>query len=131
MGQIRHESMDDVKNSIFEGVYNRADELVTELIYQNRKVLLEQGARHSNEPISNIIAFLGERGTGKTSAMSSYVDFLRTFSNGIGIGNIKWGTLRNIENANEIKFVAIDSIDAAMLNKNESVVDILHAKMCN
>lgn len=129
--QIRHESMDNVKNSIFEGVYNRADELVTELIYQNRKVLLEQGARHSNEPISNIIAFLGERGTGKTSAMSSYVDFLRTFSNGMGIGNIKWGTLRNIENANEIKFVAIDSIDAAMLNKNESVVDILLAKMWN
>lgn len=125
--KIRHESLEKHEASIFAGVYEEADMLVNSIIegnqfYQSAEISPAQ----KKEPICNIISFLGERGTGKTSAMVSFVDFLDSFHKNMVLERIEWGELRG--NA-ALGFITMEPIDAAMLTAHESVVDVVLAKM--
>lgn len=61
------------EDSFFRNVYNQALEQVAMIVRQNVN-------SKNNHDILNIIAFTGRRGTGKTSAMLSFADFLASHS---------------------------------------------------
>ena len=125
--KIRHESLEKHEESIFAGVYEEADMLVNSIIEGNQFYQsVEISPAQKKEPICNIISFLGERGTGKTSAMVSFVDFLDRFHKNMVLERIEWGKLRG--NA-ALGFLTMEPIDAAMLTAHESVVDVVLAKM--
>ncbi len=112
-------------NIFCEEEYEKAIGLIHEIMINseiaNRK---EQGfIPHVN----NIISFIGERGTGKTSAMMSLWYALNKY---------KWNDLKkNIKNietndeTNENKFVLLQYIDIGTLKKKEDIIEIILSRM--
>ncbi|MCM1237611.1 MAG: hypothetical protein NC489_46705, partial [Ruminococcus flavefaciens] len=76
----------------------------------------------------NIIAFTGGRGTGKTSVMLSYMEFLKDYyrSSNMRKSDSELGELRfqNIdrEPANELMFTGLEHIDASLLESRKDDV---------
>lgn len=74
----------------------------------------------------NIIAFLGDRGTGKTSAMLSYMEFLKDYYRKLHSGNAdrELGKLCFVEKGQkmELMFTGLEYIDASLLGSRKDDV---------
>ena len=90
------------EDSFFRNVYNQALEQVAMIVRQNEN-------SKNNHDILNIIAFTGRRGTGKTSAMLSFADFLTSHS-------IDFNLIDDVVGSVDFKLLA--DIDAATLDKH-------------
>ena len=66
--RIVNESLEQISESPFEKVYQQADRTLEKIIIDNEN--------HGEETCLNVLAFLGGRGRGKTSAMSSFLSYL-------------------------------------------------------
>ena len=67
--RIKYESLSEFSDSVFAGVYAKAFHMLRSLLDENKKLISTDKDR---DQIYNVIAFLGERGMGKTSAMLSF-----------------------------------------------------------
>lgn len=113
----------DFQQSIFLDMYRGAARNVDAIIERNKTV-----GSSSCEPanpgasINTAIAFVGGRGTGKSSAMQSFSNYLQTgpkTHDGVWQG----GT-------DELpKFVALPTIDSSQISKNETVIGRMSAAM--
>lgn len=137
--RIRVEEPKEFDNSFFRGVYETATkgalDIISKTIKYHDKEKSESNynnnfsSSYENDVFNNIIAFAGDRGAGKTSAMTSFLQ-LFTSSNKekndwidkceLGISK---GLLENTE------FHCLDSIDPSMLEKNESIFETILAKI--
>lgn len=122
---IVYEDYTNFANSIFEGVYKKAEEYVCEIV--NSNIELEQLKRHGNdfrnkEQVDNIIAFIGRRGTGKTSSMLSFMEGLKDHNK-----NGK-KTLKQ-DRENEWRFIGLEWIEASLLEKNQDIFEMILIKM--
>lgn len=122
------ENKSEFKNSIFSEVYFQACGMVDEIIEANQrfneKNELEQFCNENY--ISNTICFLGERGMGKSSAMLSFSYFLKIYHT---IEDWEKNDPYKIPSVKDGKFYVLSKIDATMMSKEESLLDILLAKM--
>lgn len=91
------------EDSFFRNVYNQALEQVAMIVRQNEN-------SKNNHDILNIIAFTGRRGTGKTSAMLSFADFLASHSIVFNLSD------------RVVDFVLLADIDAATLDKHVNII---------
>lgn len=115
VNRIKVEEYKDFKESIFFEVYEKASALVKNTIEEN-----EANETKSEEAnvfaegnyICNIIAFIGKRGMGKSSAMLSFVY-----------------SLKNSSYFPDKKFYVLPKIDMSMVTSNESLLDIILAYM--
>ena len=74
---VVHEEYKDINTSIFSAIYSRAGRLVEKIIADNYEWRENRKNRKNSDfERSNIISFVGQRGTGKTSAMLSFKDML-------------------------------------------------------
>ena len=100
-------AIDLVEKSFFRNVYNQALEQVAMIVSQNTN-----SKNDGQYDVQNIIAFVGRRGTGKTSAMYSFAKFLSShlfdFASYKGCGKVEFKTLANI--------------DASTLDKNVNII---------
>ena len=80
------ESLKDISNSIFKGVYQQADGTLFRIIEDNEKYKEEKGMDRQR---LNVVSFLGGRGRGKTSAMLSFLACLNELQE-----EIKWSKFR-------------------------------------
>ena len=94
------------EDSFFRNVYNQALEQVAMIVRQNEN-------SKNNHDILNIIAFTGRRGTGKTSAMLSFADFLTSHS-------IDFNLIDDVVGSVDFKLLA--DIDAATLDKHVNII---------
>lgn len=116
------ESLKDISNSIFKGVYQQADGTLFRIIEDNEKYKEEKGMDRQR---LNVVSFLGGRGRGKTSAMLSFLACLNELQE-----EIKWSKFnKNIDKQGNIQFVTLPYIDAAMLAEAEYIIDVILAKM--
>lgn len=120
---IVYEGYDDFEGSIFKNVYKRAKGLTGEIIKRNEELRGLEG--HGNEfrnkeQVENIIAFLGGRGTGKTSAMLSFMEGLKD--------HYKKHNVIVDDNKN-YNFISLEWIDASFLEDNEDIFVMILAKM--
>ncbi len=74
--KIKVETRNEFEDSLFKEVYNEAAENVFSIIQNSKSKDLEIKFYNDVQDYNNIIAFTGDRGVGKTSAMISFVNEL-------------------------------------------------------
>lgn len=132
---IKYEPLEDFRKSVSFGAYKKAFEMTNEIIQENRAYhnnssdIDERGGTiiRNTEQIYNIIFFTGERGTGKTSIMLSYMEFLKDY----------YKTRYRKENAlgemifqnDNLMFTGLEYIDASVLSNKEDILGSVLAKM--
>lgn len=79
---------------------------------------MKNNYNEDNDISNNIIAFVGERGSGKSSAMLSFKG--KILSRGVN---------NKSEEFNNINFYAIDNIDPSIMNNNDSIIEIIVGQM--
>ena len=128
---VVHEEYQEFENSMFSLLYSRAARQI-EKIVSNNKLWVENGKAQKNTDFerSNVISFVGKRGTGKTSAMLSFKDQLEehTKVNKYSVGNIKLFEEKSMDN---VKFYTLDCIDVSVLEESENVFILVLANMFN
>lgn len=125
INKIKYESEDEFKDSIFKQVYDNAIRLIRRIIEENEhfKAHMLDEEYCGDEQFNNIIAFMGGRGMGKSSAMLSFALFLKNYKK----ENSKIIFLR--ERERQPIFYVLPRVDVGMLIKGENILDIILAKM--
>lgn len=127
---VVHEEYREFENSIFSKLYLRAARQIEKIVWNNRN-WIENGKFQKNTDFerSNVISFVGKRGTGKTSAMLSLKDELEEYTNenkvlgGHPVEFFKEQYMRNV------KFYTLDCIDVSVLEESENVFILVLANM--
>ncbi len=136
--EIKYESFNEFKDSLFKDVYDSASFMVREIIDKNEKMQDQWFDRKDQTTqICNVIAFMGQRGSGKSSALSSYCGFLSDFYSiytGISASNQGEVSADNLELINfgkdkGISFTVLDTIDATLLETDENILEIILGRM--
>lgn len=134
---IRYESNGDFKTSILYNSYKNAFQITKEIIGKNEE-LWKSGNKttgtimRNHEQIYNIISFTGGRGTGKTSAMLSYMEFLKDYYKKLKRSELdeEWVFSGSEFNKDGYMFTGIEYIDASVLNnKKEDILGSVLSKM--
>lgn len=132
VNRIKYEHYEEFEESLFADVYEKAVVLTSYIVDANLRDECEKtldGRACMEEQYSNIIAFLGERGMGKSSAMLSFALFLKKYDDKKIEGRYKLSCKIPFEINHPLKFYVLPRIDAAMLVKGENLIDIVLAKM--
>jgi len=136
---IRKEDIRHFDLSLFAEQYEKVSVMVSEIIGYNLNLDIcgnpykEEYYPDKNKDykIYNVISFLGGRGTGKTSAMVSYTEFLKNYEknieNEMDESNKKY--FLDTPPNNPVSFLTLDMIHATMLGKNEGILDVILANM--
>lgn len=122
---IVYEDYAEFDKSIFESVYREAKKYVYQIVMDN--IQLEQSENYGNnfrnkEQVDNIIAFIGRRGTGKTSAMLSFMEGLKDH-------NKNGNKMLEQDSKNEFRFIGFEWIEASLLEKDEDIFETILIKM--
>lgn len=116
------ESTNDFEESAFHYVYQKAEQMLEDIIQQNVDEFNKDNGNISfRKQIMNLVAFEGRRGTGKTSVMLSVAGALSQSK--------EVSFLNNIKKNKSVSFTVLDCIDASLLEDNEDVLEIVLANM--
>lgn len=130
VNQVKREELADFDQSIFSDVYLRAVRFVGKIISENNANLTNVKKYDSDysidEQFNNIIAFLGGRGMGKSSAMLSFALFLKKYDPACAG---KYEIKSEIGHRINPKFFVLPRIDATVLGPGQNVIDVILAKM--
>ena len=90
--EIYYEDMENFSKSLYKNVYNSAFKQVEGIINSQSEPRVDGGnqSRRQNQ-VDNLICFVGDRGSGKTSAMLSFIKikkiyFINSRAKIIGVG---------------------------------------------
>lgn len=142
----------DLTNTVFEQQFRMAAKIIREIIDESGSYAAEQNAycrhckrtdckscRHRDErgcgddriqafnrsEYHTAVPFIGERGTGKTSAMCSVLEYLRCYRGEQGDKPVF-----DLEEAHKrVRFITFDMIDANTLTSAEDVMEIILSRM--
>ena len=130
--KIKIESMDEFDKSFFNEVYEKAAQNVIEIIdntqeyYESKRFNKNDFLKYKDkEEKNNIIAFIGERGAGKTSAMLSFAGALKQLHKTTKNESKILAGIRN----EQCKFKVLDIVDPSLFEKEESVFQVILAKL--
>jgi len=135
ISDIHYERQIDFDSSIHSAAYKRACEITREIIseteisgYVNGKNDFDRGTDLRNrEQVCNILFFTGEKGTGKTSTMLSFMEFLKDYHR---ISRQGKGLQKEFSlGENPYMFTGIEYIDASTLNDKEDILGHVLSKM--
>ena len=130
--KVKHEKYENFEASFFRNVYKQAAKNVKEIIESTKTDYAYEEQREYTEPISSLITFDGKRGSGKTSAMLSFCDFLRDFNcfDKRKKEIEKVGVCRDLLELNrEISFTVLDCIDATLVTDSKELMGAILGKM--
>lgn len=121
LNKIKIESLEEMKNSFFGKEYKKAEIQLKDIIESQKSVSkANEKEKNIDQDINNnIIAFVGERGTGKSSAMLS-------FKKKIVDGNLDKDKNKIF---NDVKFHNINNIDPKIMNTDDSIMETIIGKM--
>lgn len=117
VNRAKRESLEQTEQLLFGEVYEKAKQLLADIIRQSYRV------NGFDEQASNVISFLGARGRGKTSAMLSFLFWLK------GLRLKPDAGCRLIKEGYGATFYTLPYIDAATLADSEYVLDVVLANM--
>lgn len=128
---VVHEEYKDISTSIFGTIYSNAGRLVEKIIADNYEwTQSEKNRKNSDFERSNVISFIGHRGTGKTSAMLSFRDILDFYTETQKYGLNQMNTpLLNMVKRQNVKFYTLDCIDASIMEESENIFVLILAAM--
>ncbi|MZK50963.1 hypothetical protein [Clostridium beijerinckii] len=121
LNKIKIESSEEMKNSFFGKEYKKAEIQLKDIIESQKSGSKATGKeKNIDQDINNnIIAFVGERGTGKSSVMLS-------FKKKIIDGNFDKD---NKDIFSNVKFNYINNIDPKIMNADDSIMETIIGKM--
>ena len=136
---IVYEDASVFERSVHREAYKKAHQITDEIIRQNSQFEEYKNSSTTRESygtelrnlkqISNILFFSGERGAGKTSAMLSYMEFLKDYYRNSSsydsekiIGKFRF-------NEKDLMFTGLEYIDASRLADKEDILGSVLAKM--
>lgn len=120
------------KESIFKNSYDKALNVISEIISDNENNKSnERNPAHffrqtADSVKNNIVAFLGDRGTGKTSCMLSVANMLKetkSISNGSNSIN------KIINSCSKDGFEILETIDPSFFDENANILDIVLGRL--
>lgn len=112
------------KTSVFDKVYQRAYELARNCVELQQE---SEKERYREDGLDNIITFVGRRGTGKTSAMMSFMEAL--CQNHVNKDEEDIYAIKDQTGNGWVQFIKIDAIDASLLESGEDIFEAILAKM--
>ncbi|MCM1236221.1 MAG: hypothetical protein NC489_39580 [Ruminococcus flavefaciens] len=117
--------------SIHKEIYKNAIRITQEIAEDaKRQSGHERGTGLRNkEQLCNIIFFTGDKGTGKTSTMLSYMEFLKDYYRNKSGNDITKEFMIGTDEKTEYMFTGIEYIDASSLNDKEDILGDVLAKM--
>lgn len=122
-----------MSNSIYKDQYCQAAKCTSEILsYEDQSKDLSTNicTKYKEQDFNNIIAFCGERGTGKTSTMLSYARLLENIPNEDKIelfdSNKETDKSKSIY---DYSYQLIDVVDPSLFEKNENLFEVVLAKM--
>lgn len=130
---VHYEKMEEFEKSCFSNVYRMAFQQLDDIIVNGQNEEREQRYGRSldrYEEYTNVISFIGGRGTGKTSAMLSFMESLKDYyriSHTIPNDKLFYKFKRDSER--DISFTCLDCIDGSLLEKGEDIFKIVLAQM--
>ena len=126
--RLRIENSEEIKISFFKDVYEQAFDQVKNIVVWSNKSLEKKDLRIFSREFreyNNIIAFTGERGTGKSSAML-------TVANNLVESNAKKIFLDN-ERKDELNFKttfeSLHTIDPSKFEKDQNIIEVILAEL--
>ncbi len=131
MFKAKEENLSQFNNSIFKDCYIQASKVLLEIV-QNNKEAKRKINEKNNESINqsveyhnNIIAFSGERGSGKTSSMVSFYKSLKSCDYLDDDSDLK----DNYNKLNKYHFHLPSIIDPSVLTHKDSIIEIIVGRM--
>lgn len=129
---VHIEKIAEMENSLYQGIYERAFESVGKIVEFNRTYTDNKrcGIENPVTEISNVVSFIGRRGTGKTSAMMTFSNALDRFSK-----DKDWYSDENKgkcyvrKDLQGVHFHVLNYIDASILEDSEDIVILVLANM--
>ena len=133
---IKIEHINEFQKSYFRDAYYDAFMLTGKIVEESKTYEKKmRGARRTQERLYNTITFCGERGSGKTSVMNSFLGALQYVNDRQCINFIKdyEESKQNPTSLTEVlgncEFVCLDEIDASLLEQTEEILEVVLAKM--
>lgn len=134
INNVVYEEPNEFQSSVLYDAYLKAFEITKEIV-KNNKLLVEARGRKAHgsqlrntEQIYNIISFTGSRGAGKTSAMLSFMEFLkdyyRIYDSSSTLQEMKFDS-----GSEKFMFTGLEHIDASLLESKEDILGTVLAKM--
>lgn len=126
---VNYEDFHDFGKSYFKYIYKSAYERLDNIIIRNREMLKSKshGEESRYNEISNVLTFIGKRGTGKTSAMLSFMESLKSYDERLSQGNGE--EMFYSFKHEDVLFTCLDCIDGSLLEKGEDIFQIVLAQM--
>lgn len=125
--KIKIEKLNEFEDSFFADVYLKATENLIGILNSNDKKN-SLNDKSKDDEFNNIISFVGERGSGKTSSMISFRNSLQQF-NYIKEINKNQELKTNYEKIAQNRFHDLDTIDPSVFNGKDSIIEIVVAEM--
>ncbi len=122
--KIRLESIDKFNDSIFSEQYIQAYRIIREILKKSKEIEAEDNQFQKDNSIKfsafgNIVAFLGDRGSGKSSLMhsveKSLIEYQKTTQ--------KDEKYRLLEEDKNLQFASLGSFDASTFETGEDIFD--------
>lgn len=121
--RVKIEDVQYFDNSIFSKIYRSARDNVDSILNQTKD------SKSSYDSYNNIIAFTGERGKGKSSAMISFLEALKSVGDKIKKGSFLSPFYNEQDELAKYSFINLDVIDPSLFRGNETLFEIVLAKM--
>lgn len=121
--KVKIENVKSFDQSIFADVYASAKENVLSILNHS------EDTKKSYESYNNIIAFTGERGKGKSSAMISFLGALCEIGNKFEKDSFLEPFYDGNKQGAKYSFTDLDVIDPSLFRGNETLFEIVLAKM--
>ncbi len=126
--KIKYEDYHEFEHSIFSSVYKQAALITREIVEKNEEYHRSPRRRgnmyRNNEQIYNILSFVGDRGSGKSSCMLSFAEYLKDYHR---ISQSKLSDMYKV--GDSVAFIGINSIDAGLLEDKEDIVEVVLASL--
>ncbi|WP_338626516.1 hypothetical protein QJR52_07785 [Clostridium baratii] len=128
--RVKVEEINEFRDSFFYDTYLSAAKIVVDIINNTEEVNYKDSCNtYSVETdINNIIAFVGERGSGKTSVMASFAKSLKEKNKLKNNSSEFYEIYSKLRNEN---FLVESIIDPSIFTVKDSIVEIILAKMFN
>lgn len=130
--EIHYEEMKYFRKSLYKNIYTEAFSQVETILNCNASGNdgLKSGSRYrETRQINNIISFIGERGTGKTSSMLSFMEALKDYYYIDGREEDIFYKLKINGRPSKVSFVGIEHIDASLLENGEDIFEVILSMM--
>lgn len=79
--------------------------------------------------VNNIIAFIGGRGSGKTSAVNEFTNIISTFQEDYSIWEKQLSDAARMKEWDRKQFIVLNPIDASALEAEENIIELIWANM--